>query len=209
MCEKSPACRVGRPEKSRAANQTVSQRAIRERRCCARAGSPPWRRAGWSPRVGQLAEQAYPGAQMDVIHPQDVAIVVELALADHWLDGETTGLGGHGGAQLPSFGDEPRRPGASAGPPWTTRVRGTPSGSRCPTSAPLPRPGGRGGGSRGAARLRPRFGGGLRVRSTRRPAGGCDGSTGPTAALRSAPPTACLPENPAHAGRVRRPSRLP
>ncbi|GAA4536633.1 SDR family oxidoreductase [Amycolatopsis samaneae] len=51
---------------------------------------------GWAEavRAGRPVEQAYPDARLDVIHPEDIADVAELALSTDTLDGETISLGG-------------------------------------------------------------------------------------------------------------------
>lgn len=51
---------------------------------------------GWAEfiRAGAAVEQAYPDAQLDVIHPEDIADVAELALTTNILDGQTISLGG-------------------------------------------------------------------------------------------------------------------
>lgn len=62
---------------------------------------------GWaeSVRTGRPVEQAYPDARLDVIHPEDIADVAELALSTGELDGETLSLGG---PEVLSFRDQAR-----------------------------------------------------------------------------------------------------
>jgi uncharacterized protein YbjT (DUF2867 family) len=60
-------------------------------------------------RAGRPVEQAYPDAQLDVIHPEDIADVAELALTSDRLDGETISLGG---PEVLSFRDQARILGA-------------------------------------------------------------------------------------------------
>ncbi|MBS2534488.1 hypothetical protein KGQ20_17085 [Catenulispora sp. NF23] len=45
-------------------------------------------------RAGRPVEQAYPNARLDVIHPEDIADVAELALTTDALEAETISLGG-------------------------------------------------------------------------------------------------------------------
>ncbi|GAA2105708.1 NAD(P)H-binding protein [Kitasatospora saccharophila] len=56
-------------------------------------------------RAGRPVEQAHPDARLDVIHPEDVTDVAELALVSHRLDGETVALGG---PEVLSFRDQAR-----------------------------------------------------------------------------------------------------
>ncbi|WP_116200137.1 NAD(P)H-binding protein [Amycolatopsis circi] len=60
---------------------------------------------GWaeSVRAGQPVGQAYPDARLDVIHPEDIADVAELALSTDALNGETISLGG---PEVLSFRDQ-------------------------------------------------------------------------------------------------------
>ncbi|MFD2466384.1 NAD(P)H-binding protein [Amycolatopsis silviterrae] len=54
-------------------------------------------------RASRPVEQAYPDARLDVIHPEDITDVAELALSTGTLDGETISLGG---PELLSFRDQ-------------------------------------------------------------------------------------------------------
>ncbi|MGV9856117.1 SDR family oxidoreductase [Streptomyces sp. NPDC003442] len=56
-------------------------------------------------RDGRPVEQAYPDARLDVIHPDDIVDVAELALTGDQLDGETVSLGG---PEVLSFRDQAR-----------------------------------------------------------------------------------------------------
>ncbi|AGP58940.1 SDR family oxidoreductase [Streptomyces rapamycinicus] len=58
-----------------------------------------------SVRAGRPVEQAYPDARLDVIHPDDIVDVAELALTGDRLDGETVSLGG---PEVLSFRDQAR-----------------------------------------------------------------------------------------------------
>lgn len=51
---------------------------------------------GWAAaiRAGRLVEQAHPAARLDVIHPEDIADVAELALTTSGLNGRDISLGG-------------------------------------------------------------------------------------------------------------------
>ncbi|AQW55940.1 NAD(P)H-binding protein [Streptomyces violaceusniger] len=62
---------------------------------------------GWaeSIRAGAPVEQGYPEARLDVIHPDDIADVAELALTTHTLDDETISLGG---PEVVGFRDQAR-----------------------------------------------------------------------------------------------------
>lgn len=62
---------------------------------------------GWAEfiRAGQPVEQLYPETRLDVIHPEDIAEVAELALTTDKLDGETITLGG---PEVMSFRDQVR-----------------------------------------------------------------------------------------------------
>jgi uncharacterized protein YbjT (DUF2867 family) len=62
---------------------------------------------GWAEfiRAGEPVEQAYPEARLDVIHPEDIADIAELALTTGDLDGETISLGG---PEVLSFRDQVR-----------------------------------------------------------------------------------------------------
>jgi uncharacterized protein YbjT (DUF2867 family) len=62
---------------------------------------------GWSDFIhgGRPVEQAYPDARLDVIHPEDIADIAELALTTDELTGQTISLGG---PEVLSFRDQVR-----------------------------------------------------------------------------------------------------
>ncbi|MGM0353626.1 SDR family oxidoreductase [Streptomyces sp. ECR3] len=69
-------------------------------------------------RAGRPVEQSCPDARLDVIHPEDIADVAELALTSDRLDGETVTLGG---PEVLSFRDQARILGELLGRPVELR----------------------------------------------------------------------------------------